>query len=329
MKEVTFIRRNIEKWRAAESVVATMSHHSPDCLADTYTELTADLAFAQTHYPESRITLYLNNLSAKLHQQIYRNKREKWNRVLHYWQHEVPMAMYETRRLLLVSLLIFITCVGIGIISVLGDIDFARLILGNYYIDMTLNNIENGTPMAVYNDDNPYTMFLFITFNNIRVAFMCFMGGLFTSIFTGFILAGNGIMLGVFQTFFFQHNVGWESMLTIWQHGTLEIWMIVVAGSAGLAMGNGWLFPGTYTRLESFKRGAKLGMKIIFGTVPVFIMAAFIESYQTRHTDQPIVLRLLVITLSLGFILFYYIYLPYKLGHESKTKNTSVRETYI
>lgn len=49
----------------------------PDQLADAYTDLTADLAFAQTHFPTSRITIYLNNLASALHNEIYRNKREK------------------------------------------------------------------------------------------------------------------------------------------------------------------------------------------------------------------------------------------------------------
>ena len=46
---------------------------SPDQLADAYTDLTADLAFAQTHFPTSRITIYLNNLASALHNEIYRN----------------------------------------------------------------------------------------------------------------------------------------------------------------------------------------------------------------------------------------------------------------
>ena len=71
-------------------------------------------------------------------------------------------------------------------------------------------------------------------------------------------------------------------MLAIWLHGTLEIWSIIVAGAAGLALGNGWLFPGTYSRLESFKRGAKRGVKIVVGTIPIFIMAGFIESFITQ-----------------------------------------------
>ena len=82
MKEVTFIRRNIEKWKETEKVVEKADKFNPDRLADAYTELTADLAFAQTHYPSSRITIYLNNLAFALHNVIYRNKREKWTRIL-------------------------------------------------------------------------------------------------------------------------------------------------------------------------------------------------------------------------------------------------------
>ena len=73
MKEVTFIRRNIEKWKETEKVVERAASLSPDQLADAYTDLTADLAFAQTHFPTSRITIYLNNLASALHNEIYRN----------------------------------------------------------------------------------------------------------------------------------------------------------------------------------------------------------------------------------------------------------------
>ena len=122
-------------------------------------------------------------------------------------------------------------------------------------------------------------------------------------------------MIGAFQMFFFQHGLLGESMLAIWLHGTLEIWSIIVAGAAGLALGNGWLFPGTYSRLESFKRGAKRGVKIVVGTIPIFIMAGFIESFITRHTELPNILRLSLILISLAFIIFYYIYLPNKKRH--------------
>ena len=310
MKEVTFIRRNIEKWKETEKVVEQAAGLSPDQLAGVYTDLTADLAFAQTHFPTSRITIYLNNLASALHNEIYRNKREKWSRIITFWTREVPQTMYDARRELLTSFIIFIVSVLIGVISAANDPNFVRLILGNGYVDMTLDNIANGEPMA---DEVP--MFLGITLNNVMVSFNCFAMGLLTSFGTGYMLLRNGIMIGAFQTFFYQHDLLWESSLAIWLHGTLEIWAIIVAGAAGLALGNGWLFPGTYSRLESFRRGAKKGVKIVIGTVPVFVMAGFIEGFVTRHTELPDLLRLGFILLSLSFIIFYYIYLPNRKKH--------------
>ena len=98
MKEVTFIRQNIERWKQAEKVVEQADRVSPDQLADVYVGLTADLAFSQTHFPTSRITIYLNNLSSALHNRIYRNKGEKWSRLFTFWNHEIPCVMYDSRR---------------------------------------------------------------------------------------------------------------------------------------------------------------------------------------------------------------------------------------
>lgn len=90
MKEILFIRNNIEKWRATEMAVENAANESPDHLSSVYMDLTADLAFAQTHYPDSRITLYLNNLSSALHNEIYRNKKEKWSRLFTFWTRKCP-----------------------------------------------------------------------------------------------------------------------------------------------------------------------------------------------------------------------------------------------
>lgn len=310
MKEITFIRRNIERWKATEQIVEQAEALSPDSLAETYSELTADLAFAQTHYPTSRITIYLNNLAYALHGKLYGNKREKWSRFLTFWTQEIPQVMYEGRRQLLYSFLIFICSILIGIVSTTAHPDFVRQILGDAYVDMTLDNIAKGNPMGVYGNSGELSMFIGITLNNVGVAFSCFAIGLLTSLGTGWYLLNNGIMLGTFQTFFYQQGLLGESMLAIWLHGTLEIWAVIVAGAAGITLGNGWLFPGTYTRMESFRRGAKRGVKMVIGTVPIFIMAGFIEGYITRHTQAPDGLRLSLILLSLAFIIYYYIYLP-------------------
>lgn len=315
MKEILFIRNNIDKWRSVEELIDNVNFEMPDRLAEAYIDLTADLAFAQTHYPHSRITIYLNNLSSSLHNELYRNKREKWSRVLTFWTQEVPDVMWKERRLLLISFLIFMVSVLIGVLSTLGDSSFPRLILGDGYMDMTLENIAKGKPMGVYGSEEESVMFLGITLNNIMVSFNIFVSGVLTSFMPGYQLFQNGIMVGCFDTFFYQHGLLGESLLATMLHGTLELSAIVVAGAAGLAMGNGWLFPGTYSRIVSFQRGAKRGMKIVVGTVPLFVLAGFIESFITRHTEINDFVRLTVILLSLCFVIFYFIYLPYKRNH--------------
>ena len=316
MKEVTFIRQNISKWRGAEIVVETAGDSDATELADTYIDVTSDLAFAQTHYPESKITVYLNNLASALHNEIYRSDRYRWSRLLTFWTDEVPRTMWEARRELLLSFVIFVVSAFVGFLSQMLDPEFCRIILGDGYVDMTLQNIAEGEPMAVYNGDPEDAMFGMITLNNVKVSFITFVLGVFTSLGTGFILFQNGVMLGSFQTFFAQHGLLWQSALAVWLHGTLEISAIIVAGAAGIAMGNGWLFPGTYPRLTSFRRGARRGLRIVVGTVPVFMLAGFIESFLTRHTEWPDLLRLTIILSSLAFVTYYYIVLPKKKNDE-------------
>jgi uncharacterized membrane protein SpoIIM required for sporulation len=321
MKEVTFIRQNIEKWKETEKVADEADKLNPDVIADAYTEVTDDLAFAQSHYPTSRITIYLNNLASTLHNIIYRNKKEKWTRIFTFWRDEMPHIIYDARKELILSLVIFIAAVGIGILSTSFEKDaFPRLILGDNYVDMTLENISKGKPMAIYGSDAGQSMFAEITLNNIKVSFICFVMGILTSLGTAYMLFYNGVMIGAFQTFMFLHGVGGASMLAIWLHGTLEISATIIAGGAGIALGNGMLFPGTYSRIESFKRGAKRGLKIVIGTIPLFIVAGFIESFVTRHTEYPIGVRLSIILLSLAFIVYYYIYLPIKKYHGLSAK---------
>ncbi|ALI98595.1 stage II sporulation protein M [Rufibacter tibetensis] len=307
MREAAFIKQNSAKWKR----YATEPTSNPDELADRFIELTDDLAFARTFYPESDNTEYLNTLTGKVHQTIYRNKKEKGNRFVLFWKQELPLLFLQYHRQLFFSFLIFLSACFIGAISAANDDTFVRLILGDQYVNQTLANIRKGDPMAVYKQAGETSMFLMITFNNIKVAFTAFVMGVVVSVGTFWILLQNGIMLGAFQYFFYKHGVLATSVLTIWIHGTLEISAIIIAGCAGFVMGNSLLFPKTFSRMESFRRGAKDGLKIVVGLVPVFIMAGFLEGFVTRHTDMPMFASLSIILGSAALILFYFIVYPY------------------
>ncbi len=318
MREASFVKQNKKKWLLFESVVNNSKQVSPDELSDLYIEITDDLSYANTFYPNSNTVKYLNAVASKAHQKIYKAKKESKNRLISFFKTEFPLEFAKYHKQLLISFLTFAFFVIVGAYSASKDGDFVRMILGDSYVNMTLENIENGDPMAVYKDANESSMFLGITINNIRVALIAFVFGLLFSIGTLFIMMQNGIMLGSFLYFFYDKGLLFESSRTIWIHGTIEISVIIIASCAGLVLGNGLLFPKTYTRLESLKRSFKAGMKIMLSTVPFFIIAGFLEGFVTRHTEMPDWLALTIIFGSLSLIIYYYIIYPIKLTKQKQ-----------
>ena len=316
MREAMFIKKNVEKWNQYQQGNST----DPDETAQRFITLIDDLSYAKTFYPKSKVTRWINGLAAGIYQSIYKNKREKYSRIFDFWKYELPIVFKKHHRTFLFTVSIFILFVTIGVLSSHSNPDFVRGVLGSNYVDMTEENIAKGDPFGVYKDENPFTMFVRIAFNNIRVAFFTFIGGFTLGFFTLKILWSNGVMLGCFQYLFFANGLGIQSVLVIWIHGTLEISSIVIAGTAGFVLANGILFPGTYTRLESFKRGAKDAAKVLICLIPFFIAASFLESYVThlmgRTYDKemnqglPVWVSVIILAASLGFIVWYFVIWP-------------------
>lgn len=188
-----------------------------------------------------------------------------------------------------------------------------RLILGDGYVNTTLENIRSGNPTRVYSSGGQMDMFWMITLNNVLVSFRVFVFGVFASLGTGLYLFYNGIMVGTFVMFFYQESQLSQALPVIMLHGTIELSSIVIAAGAGFTMGNGLLFPGTYPRIVSFKMATFKGLKIVIGLVPFFIIAGFIESFITRYAFMPMLVKMLIIGLSALLIIYYFIIYPYQL----------------
>lgn len=313
MREAAFIKNNKEKWQLFEAILTKKTRVSPDKLSDLYIEITDDLSYAKTFYPNSKVVAYLNGVAASAHLKIYVTKKESKNRFITFFKTEFPLEFYQHQKQLLIAFSVFLFFALVGAFSAANDGDFVRVILGDSYVNMTLENIAKGDPMAVYKQQAEMDMFLGITINNIRVAMMAFVLGILFSLGTLYVMMQNGIMLGSFLYFFYDKDLLWESSRTIWIHGTIEISVIIIAGCAGMVLGNGLLFPKTYSRLESFKKSIKAGLKIMVSTIPFFIVAGFLEGFVTRHTEMPDWLAVFIILSSLSLIIFYYIIYPIRI----------------
>jgi uncharacterized membrane protein SpoIIM required for sporulation len=314
MRETKFIEQNQEKWAEFEDMLRE-NNRDPERLNDLFIQITDDLSYARTFYPNRSVRMYLNGLAQKVFHDVYRGKRFPLARLRRFWTDELPFAMWQSRQALLLAFGIFVLAFVIGIVSSIINPEFARIILGDDYVEMTLTNIRNKDPMAVYKEQGPLGMTVGIAANNLFVALRTAILGVLASIGTLFILLYNGVMVGAFQYFFVERGVFWQSFLTIWIHGTLEISAIVIAGAAGLTAGSGLLFPGTYTRVQAFQISMRRGLKIFIGIVPIIVLAAVFEGFLTRYTQTPDAIRLAFILSSLAFVLWYFVWLPW---HKAK-----------
>jgi uncharacterized membrane protein SpoIIM required for sporulation len=309
MKETAFIRQNRQKWADFEHTLAD-PHRDPDRLHDLYIQITDDLSHARTFYPTRSVRAYLNGLGQLIFRDIYKQKKSPLSKIKYFFTDELPQVIYESRWSFFWALVFFVLSFAIGFFSSMMDEQFLKTILGDAYVNMTVENIKKGDPMAVYKSSGRFDMTFGIMANNIRVCLVYFITGVFAGVGSVAMMMYNCIMLGAFLQFFSRYNLVAEANLTVWMHGSLEISAIVIGTAAGITMGRGLLFPGTYTRLQAFQMSARRGIKIMVGVIVMLVFAALIEGNLTRHTELG-TSRGVFIAANLAAILFYYGWLPF------------------
>ena len=318
MREGLFIKKNIDKWRKYQYEAPT----DPDEMAQQFTELVNDLGYSKTFYPHSKVTQYLNDLASRIYLTIYQNKREESSRITRFFKTELPLTIRKHHREILYAFLIFVGFAVMAAFSAAHDETFVRGVLGDGYVEMTEDNISKGDPFGVYKHTNPLNMFAYIALNNIYVSFQVFVWGFFIGLGTMYMLFTNGVMVGSFQYYFFAKNLGWQSILVIWTHGTLEISAIILSGAAGLILSNSILFPGSHKRLHSLMHGAKDGLKLMIALVPILLIAAFLEGFVTRHSysSMPYWITILILAASFIFIIWYFVWYPIQVQRRTKAE---------
>lgn len=313
MREVSFIKQNKDNWLEFENYLYNGKQVDAHRLSQLFDKVTNDLAYSQTYYPKSKVNVYLNALASNAYLKVIK-PNTTYGTIIDFWREDVPKITYKYRKVLWATFAVFFVMLGIGVLSALYDEGFIRSILGDNYVDQTLENIQDGDPAAIYTNNTIYGdigSFLAITINNIRVGLLMYISGITLGIGTLKILFQNCIMLGSFLTMFEQQGVLAESMTAIWIHGAMEIFGMVIECSAGFLLGLGWLFPGSLTRKQAFLLTGKESLMIVMSTIPFTIAAGLMEGFVTQlYNDMPLWMSISIILLTLSIITYYYLIYP-------------------
>lgn len=338
MREALFIKKNAQKWQEYEH----FQTDDPDEMASRFTTLVDDLAYAKTFYPQSKVTRLINGHAVSIYQSIYQNKKEKYSRLISFWKTELPLVIRRNHKVFLFTFTVFAISMILGIVSSMKDYEFVKGVLGEDYVTMTEENIANGDPFGVFKNTGEggyFSSFIYLFYHNVRIDFWMFIFGLFFGAITVSLLFQNSVMLGCFQYMFFAKGVGIKSVMVIWIHGTLEISAMIISATAGFIIAKGILFPGSYNRIASFKRGLKDAVKIMIIFVPMTLGAAFLESYITHLMSEtfdkdgkggmPVWASVLILAGSLSFIVWYFVIYPILVERKMKRLQPAVPNSII
>jgi uncharacterized membrane protein SpoIIM required for sporulation len=314
LREGLFIKKNKERWETIQQGQA----QDPDEMASQFVQLVDDLGYAKTFYPGSRVTRYINALASQIYLNIYKNRKEESNRLTRFWKYDVPLTIRKHHTMILLALILFLVFFAVGFFSSATDQGFVREVLGEDYVAQTEQNIQQGNPFGIYGSMNEVVMFFYIMINNILVSFIYFFRGIAFGVPSFLALGKESIRIGAFEHMFYAKDLGAQAVTTVLIHGLLELTAIIIACAAGVVMGTSFLFPGTRSRLDAFREGTKDGIKMIIGLIPVFIVAAFYESFVTRHYKMPAALNMLILASSGLFLIWYFVWYPIRLQRRNK-----------
>ena len=96
MRETKFIEQNRKKWENLEQMLETDTQ-DPEKLNEQFVQVTDDLSYARTFYPNRSVRVYLNGLAQRIFSSIYKGKKADGNRFKKFWVDEIPQLVYESR----------------------------------------------------------------------------------------------------------------------------------------------------------------------------------------------------------------------------------------
>jgi uncharacterized membrane protein SpoIIM required for sporulation len=156
--------------------------------------------------------------------------------------------------------------------------------------------------------------------NNIQVAFLAFAGGVLFGLGTVYVLISNGLALGGVLGAAQFYGVAPLLWAFISPHGYLELTCIVIAGAAGLMLGDALLRPGLLQRREAIARAARRAVELVLGAAPVLIVAGLIEGF-VSPSEIATPVKLVLGPLA-GLALFA---LLFTVGHQTRPRSLSSR----
>ncbi|BBD59946.1 hypothetical protein NIES2109_27380 [Nostoc sp. HK-01] len=272
-------------------------------LASLYRSVAADLARARTQQIGQTLIQSLQNLTTRGYTHIYQgSRRQEWRAALEFYRWGLPSVVQQT-------FIYIATATGLFLLGALvawwyawQDPTFMSLVVPQHLISQVrdehklwMGSIVGVEPLASSS----------IMINNLSVSFGAVAGGISAGAYTTYLMVFNGLLIGAVGTLVGQNNLAYPFWAFVFPHGALELPAIFFAGGAGLLLARAILFPGKYRRGDALKFYGSQAAQLVFGIVPMLIIAGTIEGFFSPNPNVPNPIKYLV---GLGLFIFLVLY---------------------
>ncbi|WP_342381512.1 stage II sporulation protein M [Myxococcus stipitatus] len=278
----TFVAQHRADWDALEALLArqregTLTLQELRTLDSLYRRAASDLAHAQTFYPGTDAHRFLNQLCARAYGAIYQPPRERWAQVRAFFLRDFPRTLRRELRYVGASGALFILGLLLGALVVLWEPRGAELLVPSgvrQYVAqgrMWTDDILSVAP--------PDTVSSGIATNNLTVTILTFALGLFYGLGTMFVLVNNGVQIGAITALCAREGMAGRLLDFIAAHGPVELSIIVIAGGAGLMVGQALVDPGELPRGQALALRGREAVKLVLGCAPFLACIGVVEGY--------------------------------------------------
>ena len=285
MNYARFVERGRETWEEASRLLTStrerglrsISLGELEQLVALHRRVVSDFSFARTHFPGTEAERRLRAVAFAGHRTLAGREQPLLRRIGRFLRRDYPRIFRRELPVVGVSLAIFLAMAVLGAVVTLMDPSFAGLFLDAETLervrrgDLWVESITRCAPASALSGE--------IFTNNMSVALFAWAGGALFGLGTLWALAMNGLMLGSILGLVRLYGLSDRLLAFIAAHGPLEIFLVIVAGAAGLRLGYGTLAAANRPRAAVFSDAAWRSVRLVLGTLPWFVLLGLIEGY--------------------------------------------------
>ena len=290
MRQAPFEAAHAREWQEFDLFLENKKNPPFDAaeMPERYRRICHTLALAQDRQYSPELVDRLNRLALRGHHVLYQNRRRESGRALEFVLAGFPRLVRAEWRLVLAAGLLFFGPLGLLIAVLQVYPEFVHYLLAPEQIAQFHQMYDPGNKrLGMREADTSVAMFGFYIWNNVRIGFQTFAGGLAFGVGSLWFLAANGVIIGAVAGYLTQ--VGYSE--TFWSfvagHSSPELLAIVLSGAAGLRLGMALIAPGGLSRKSALMAAAKPAVRLMYGAALMFMFAAFVEAFWSPLTELP------------------------------------------